>query len=120
MGSRIFVQSALRLPHQEVMWRRANWLETSPQRRIIVTTSSTLNRETSMSALKWAVVALLIGSGAALAQGTQQTTSNGSNGGSGTAQPIGNSGAPVATGSNSYSPGLPAQSRIVIPLRRTR
>jgi hypothetical protein len=71
-----------------------------------------------MSAFKWAAVALLMGSGAAFAQGTQQTIPNGYRGGSGGAERIGNSGAPVPTGSYNYSPGPPAKSYVVIAPRR--
>jgi hypothetical protein len=73
-----------------------------------------------MSTFKGAVVALLVGSGAAIAQGTQQTPPNGYRGGYGGPEPIGNSGAPVATGSYNYAPGPPAQTWIVIRPHRRR
>jgi hypothetical protein len=71
-----------------------------------------------MSAPKWTIVVLLLATSPAFAQGTQQRASP--NGGytTGNAQPIGSSGAPVATGQYSYSPGAPAQSRIVVTPQR--
>jgi hypothetical protein len=56
-----------------------------------------------MSALGWSVIALLIGSGSALAQGTQQTTGV-ARGGSYGAETIGRSGAPVPTAQAGASP----------------
>jgi len=50
-----------------------------------------------MSILRWSVIALLIGSGSALAQGTQQTTGVVRGGSYGAGQTIGRSGAPVST-----------------------
>jgi hypothetical protein len=59
-----------------------------------------------MSVLRWAIVALLIGSGSALAQGTQQTTGVVGRGSYGTGQTIGRSGAPVSTEQAGTSPFL--------------
>jgi len=80
-----------------------------------------------MSALRWAVVALLIGSSAGsstvLAQGTGQTIMPAPTGSSGPPEPIGNPGAPVATGH--FDPSIrqgvtPAAPRgvIIVPRRR--
>jgi hypothetical protein len=56
-----------------------------------------------MSVLRWSVVALLIGSGSAFAQGTQQTTGV-APGGNYAAETIGRSGAPVPTAQAGTSP----------------
>ena len=61
-----------------------------------------------MTAFKWAAVA----------QGTQQSIPNGYRGGTSGAEPIGKSGAPVATGSYNYSPGPPAKSYVIIAPRQ--
>lgn len=77
-----------------------------------------------MHALKWFVIALLIGASPALAQGTGQTIMPPSPGGSyGPAEPIGNPGRPVATPHYNYSFGAyatPATPRTIIVQPRRR
>jgi hypothetical protein len=73
-----------------------------------------------MSGFKWAAVALLLGSNAALAQGTQQSIPSGAGGPTGSAQRIGNSGAPVATKSYNYAPGPAAKSYVIVTPARKR
>lgn len=73
-----------------------------------------------MSGFRWAAVALLLGSGSAFAQGTQQTIPSGSAGPTGSAQRIGNSGAPVTTKSYNYAPGPAAKSYVIVTPARKR